>query len=1281
MAYDSDNIPLVTRLEAGTNVAVGFSVNSEGEGVYNISATTDSEVVKNMVFEHAGTAVAALRSDLDSETTRIQTLLTRAETAVSRLDSDESNIQALKTQLVSRLDSDSSSLQALATTVKSRLDSDSIVIQALKATQDSLKTSLIARLDSDEASIQALRSEVRSRLDSDSNLLQSLATNVVSRLDSDSTFIQTLATAVKARLDSDESSISALKKELIARLDSDTAAISFNTANAGHDSESIVSMITEHGGSDFGSEIQLGTPTQDGSLSNETGAIALETTDTVTDAIDRLNEATRNVLRNTAVANIDFTGDNLVGGAGFTTTLTVTADGNPNRYDIHWGDGTVDSDSSDSTPSHVYNSNVGSPFTVRVIARNSSGEGAGSFSTKTRTNYVTVFTATPAVSFAIYAASSGGSPITQWDDGDTIYIQNNTTNTSNAIASYSYNFGDSDQMHVVDSDRLPGGSVLNGGTRLPYTFDTVTETDRRFNISLTLNAHTTANPADIPRADSDNFFNILDTHTPSVSINDSDGINEEGTSGHVIQATNNSGAGVGSFATFGSRYVYVWGDGTSNTTVNAGSGSAGDRGASAVSHTYTLPDSDQANGHTVTYTGKLQITSNHDSSPFESEDFVITVRPDLRVNYAATAVTVSDRGGDDSRSLYNFTDLTGANRALVRATNTSQNATNLTYIWGDGDSDSLTENGSSPGSLGATIDHDYTGESNGNYDSILFASGTPGGVAQTDKETIRFTIKAVPDAPDNLSTYTLTLSDAAQGSSPKLAASFTDNTGSMPTLSAGTSLNSTVARRYTSGTIDTNVINNSYNGAAGELYAIINGDSDGGKVFSTSSGETGTFGALVISQQGDAHDTINSSTYPSNFYQTFDAKITKALTGYTLGLNAQKLRHSQTGETSVVHVLRDDTVTAAPTISNAGTVSVNNAGTYRYISGVPYFNTGSPTINVAGIQVTNFVGQAYSDTSSPVEIDSGTNQEGTSSAGTVNTNYTYGNVDGASTFLSGGVPVANTGVGSAYTLGTLSVAITSSSVRTVDRIQIRATNVNGTGSYVENTKNINVHTAAQSGINETAISVSNGLGSGFTDNGVRSGAFKSATTDTPALRGGSYNYYNTDIFAEDSDSGVQGTKEATIRLGVLKHDTTDYSAYVPVGPNRSGDTGTQYFTMAFRRTAMANFTVNIVSTTGIEGMFIAAPGTAIDSASSLNGWLDCGAQYAGAGVPGANSGSGGNGSNGCASTGGDVIGSGALSGAFTFTLGTENATNATNNVILLRIALASGDTVTSLSIS
>ena len=102
----------------------------------------------------------------------------------------------------------------------------------------------------------------------------------------------------------------------------------------------------------------------------------------------------------------------------------------------------------------------------------------------------------------------------------------------------------------------------------------------------------------------------------------------------------------------------------------------------------------------------------------------------------------------------------------------------------------------------------------------------------------------------------------------------------------------------------------------------------------------------------------------------------------------------------------------------------------------------------------------------------------------------------------------------------------------------------------------------------------------------------------------------------------------------------------------------------------------------VSGMFIAAPGTAIDTASGLNGWLDCSTTYGGSGVPGSNTGAGGNGSNGCAFNSGDrVVDGTTYSGQeFTFTLGTENATNATGNNILVRIKLESGDSITALSI-
>jgi hypothetical protein len=254
-------------------------------------------------------------------------------------------------------------------------------------------------------------------------------------------------------------------------------------------------------------------------------------------------------------------------------------------------------------------------------------------------------------------------------------------------------------------------------------------------------------------------------------------------------------------------------------------------------------------------------------------------------------------------------------------------------------------------------------------------------------------------------------------------------------------------------------------------------------------------------------------------------------------------------------------------------------------------------------------------------------------------------------------------------------------VRTVETIKARARNVNGISSYSELSTKLQVHTASQSGISEIAIAVSDSLGAGFDDDGVRIFDFSSDTTNTPSYTS-STNFYTNSLYGESADPGVAGTKEATIRLGVLKYDVTDYSSgFLPAGPDRSGDTGTQYFTFAFRRTTTANFDINITSSSGIAGAWYAAPGTTMDDSSGLNGWIETTTQYNGVGLPGSDTGNGGNGSNGGAFTGADVIPTGSsLSGGYTMTLGTANLSNATGNVCLVRIALTSGQSVTALSI-
>ena len=190
--------------------------------------------------------------------------------------------------------------------------------------------------------------------------------------------------------------------------------------------------------------------------------------------------------------------------------------------------------------------------------------------------------------------------------------------------------------------------------------------------------------------------------------------------------------------------------------------------------------------------------------------------------------------------------------------------------------------------------------------------------------------------------------------------------------------------------------------------------------------------------------------------------------------------------------------------------------------------------------------------------------------------------------------------------------------------------------------------------------------------------FSGETTNTPGFTT-TTNYYTNNAYSESADPGISTSTEAVLRLGTIKHDETDYSSgYLPVGPDLSSRSGTQYFTFAFRRTNVASFDINITSA-GITGLFIAAPGTNIDATSGLNGWLRADTVYAGAGTPG--SGTGGNGSDGCAFTSGDRIqASTALSGGYTMTLGEENMSNAQDNVVLVRIALASGQSVTALSI-
>ena len=1054
-----------------------------------------------------------------------------------------------------------------------------------------------------------------------------------------------------------------------------------------------------------GTNVTLGLPTDssfgDGALPtiNDSGS--------VTDAIDDLNETIENIREGTYIQSVDFTASSTSISLGDTVNLSITtvpAAGLNTRYTITWGDGTEETvgDGSSTSYSHVYNESSGSPMTVTVKAFDNTAttDSAGSFATLTKSNHITVSTAAPAVAFAIRnnATRNGGSVITTADNGSTVFLQNNTTNTVSSCT-FSVDWGDG-VTETIANDTAAGGA---SGNNLSHTYtnsgtddgSTVAGTgsgDTKYQIRLTLLSHPTANPAVIPQSTNSNF-EVYSTHTPLYSVADSTirGVNEEATSGFPVTFTNNTATNPGANSAFSAtqQYTYNFGEGDSAVTTPIGGGGTGDTGQT-IANTFNLTSSNQNNGVTSTFTTSLNLSNGHTSSPFSSNINII-VEPDVRANIAGTSVTVSTGSGDNSLSLYDVTDLDGTDRAIARFTNTSQNADNYEYDFFD-DSSSITtvgEDGSTAGTIGATLDKDYGGTSAGNINFRFRASGTPDTIAQDDEENITFVMKATPSAPGNLSSKSLTLDDAAQGTSPKLCANFDDASSSFTSQTAGDSLDTTTARRYTSGTIDTNTVTNfltnNSNGTGSTVNetvtAKVNNVDKGNRTFTTSEGgaNNNTFTSLVTTNHRD-FDEVDGS-YPQRLYLVATAKITQALTDYSAGSNAQRIESSAGGNTNLVYIVRD-LLTGTPT-TTIGTVSQSSAGSLRYVSGVPYYNTGSPTLQVSGTTVANFTGQAFQDTNSPHQVHNDTNQESTSGDVITDQAYTYAQIDGASTMLSGSVPLKNTGVGSPYTLGNLSVPITSDSVRAVKTIRARSKNANGTGSYNSSSTKIQVYTASLLTLDNEAggITVSDSLGAGFDDDAVRISGFGSLSGDTPSLNDSSNaNYYTDHAFS--GAVTVAGTNEAISRFGTIKHFTTDLSSgYLPAGPDlNTGRSGAQYYNFAFRRTTMANF--NVTLSGKVSGMFIAAPGTAIDNASSLNGWLDCSLTYGGSGVPGADTGNGGNGSNGCAFNSGDRVIDGTTysSQEFTFTLGTENATNATGNNILIRIKLESGDSITALSI-
>ena len=722
------------------------------------------------------------------------------------------------------------------------------------------------------------------------------------------------------------------------------------------------------------------------------------------------------------------------------------------------------------------------------------------------------------------------------------------------------------------------------------------------------------------------------------------------------------------------QYDVDWGDGSSTTATSD----------STPSHTYT----DNTNSpYDVVVTARNTNGSGEGSEADVTKTNFITL-------YTATPVA----GFELYAASTGGSALTGNNREIdagetvyLKNTTTNSSTATCTYTvnWGDGGSTETINSGQSGDVGSARLGHTYASDSGSGTRTITLtqtahSTADPNELNSSDTDILKVYDAGI-SAPSGLSSKTITFAENSSGSSPRAAYGFTDNS-TADSVTVGQSV-TRITNSSAGSNTETNTLSSfAYNGDAGTLTAVIDGSTDGSITF-TNASDVGSDNGLEITSESDyqflstagGSTSFSSSIYTPGLYQGFKAKVSKSTAGLSVGSHSYKLSHSATGDTNTISFIKDDVVNT-PTVSMSGaTLAQASAGTLKYVSGVPYY-TNNATLTLGGVTVYDWIGQCYAQTSSPFAVASGTNQEGTTGT-TISTQYsTYAEIDGTTTFLDSGIPKANTGAnsGAAYSLGDVTVNVNGGGIG-IEQLKARMFSVNGTGSYAELTGKYIQAWNGSSGIDEENIAVSDSLGAGHDDDGKRITGFPS--NDTPSFNSAT-NYYTGNAWT--GEVTIAGTTEAVNRWGTIKHFSTDLSgtAYLPTGPDlNTGRSGAQYFTFAFRRTTMANFTVTLSGK--VSGFFIAAPGTDIDDASGLNGWIDAGVTYGGAGTPGSDTSNGGNGSNGCAFTSGDRIIDGTTysNDSFTLTLGDQNATNSTGNNVLVRIKLESGDSLTALSIA
>ena len=508
--------------------------------------------------------------------------------------------------------------------------------------------------------------------------------------------------------------------------------------------------------------------------------------------------------------------------------------------------------------------------------------------------------------------------------------------------------------------------------------------------------------------------------------------------------------------------------------------------------------------------------------------------------------------------------------------------------------------------------------------------------------------KLVPPAPPN---FPASQSITIQTLSTYRMANYvqTDNTpGANKSVAGGTTVtNVRRASSYSTGNITV-----AGPGDSGTITAFLNGADAGNRTLTSALNGNGTYSNLVIFNNYD-YNSANANI-AAGFWSVFSTRVAGTITE---GWNEVYIADSAASNSNTANWFYDSSAPGTPTFSTLG-ITPPGAPSYVYSSTVPHYDNTN-VFNVT-FDVNKLSGNMYPTSDTFVTGTAG----GSFGAPT---SITYSTA-GISTPLaqnlyvsSGNASVATTstiiaGFGASSTGPSVSVFNSYNTGTQVFTATLAANVLYKTGT-----------TSSATRIEEANVFVGSTIGSG---SGLAFRIDNPGSTNTPV--------YSANATAFNSQSSTLQTYDSTVVANILKHDQTNYSTgYLPAGPNLSaGRTGTQYFTFKIVRTSVSKFDVKWSG--NVAGIWVALPGSTIDTTSSANGWLSMSTAYAGAGIPGVNA--PGNGSDGCALGGVAPLNSVQTNKSVTATFGTVSSSSTATNEIYVRIALTSGQSVTALSL-